>query len=71
MKKLPAPFTLPRAAAMKTAITAINPRSTGIWSASRPLPTAAVRSIFDEVLVRKDGLFVLPELEALNPENLK
>lgn len=25
---------------------------------------------FDEVLVRKDGLFVLPELEALNPENL-
>ena len=26
---------------------------------------------FDEVLVRKDGLFVLPELECLNPENLK
>lgn len=25
---------------------------------------------FDNVLVRKDGLFVLPELEALNPENL-
>ncbi len=25
---------------------------------------------FDDVLVRKDGLFVLPELEALNPENL-
>lgn len=26
---------------------------------------------FDDVLVRKDGLFVLPELECLNPENLK
>ena len=25
---------------------------------------------FDGALVRKDGLFVLPELEALNPENL-
>lgn len=25
---------------------------------------------FDGVLIRKDGLFVLPELEALNPENL-
>ena len=25
---------------------------------------------FDGVLVRKDGLFVLPELEGLNPENL-
>lgn len=25
---------------------------------------------FDEVLIRKDGIFVLPELEALNPENL-
>ncbi len=25
---------------------------------------------FDDVLVRKDGLFVLPELEGLNPENL-
>lgn len=26
---------------------------------------------FDGVLIRKDGLFVLPELESLNPENLK
>jgi aminopeptidase len=26
---------------------------------------------FDEVLVRKDGRFVLPELECLNPEHLK
>jgi aminopeptidase len=26
---------------------------------------------FDDVLVRKDGLFVLPELEGLNPDNLK
>lgn len=26
---------------------------------------------FDDVLVRKDGLFVLPELGCLNPENLK
>ncbi|MFC7681654.1 aminopeptidase [Paenibacillus sp. GCM10028914] len=26
---------------------------------------------FDDVLIRKDGLFVIPELEGLNPENLK
>ncbi|TCK87890.1 aminopeptidase [Natranaerovirga hydrolytica] len=26
---------------------------------------------FDDVLIRKDGLFVLPELEGLNPSNLK
>ncbi len=26
---------------------------------------------FDDVLIRKDGLFVLPELEGLNPQNLK
>lgn len=26
---------------------------------------------FDDVLIRKDGRFVLPQLEALNPENLK
>ena len=26
---------------------------------------------FDDVLVRKDGIFVIPELEGLNPENLK
>ena len=26
---------------------------------------------FDDVLIRKDGRFVLPELELLNPENLK
>ncbi|NMB44763.1 MAG: aminopeptidase [Clostridiales bacterium] len=26
---------------------------------------------FDDVLVRKDGRFVIPELECLNPENLK
>jgi len=26
---------------------------------------------FDDKLVRKDGRFVVPELEALNPENLK
>ena len=26
---------------------------------------------FDGVLIRKDGLFVLPELAGLNPENLK
>lgn len=25
---------------------------------------------FDDVLIRKDGLFVIPELEGLNPENL-
>ena len=27
--------------------------------------------LFDDVLIRKDGIFVLPELECLNPENLK
>ena len=26
---------------------------------------------FDDVLIRKDGLFVIPELQCLNPENLK
>jgi aminopeptidase len=26
---------------------------------------------FDDVLIRKDGRFVIPELQALNPENLK
>ncbi|MFC0562007.1 aminopeptidase [Halalkalibacter alkalisediminis] len=26
---------------------------------------------FDDVLIRKDGRFMIPELEALNPENLK
>lgn len=26
---------------------------------------------FDDVLIRKDGKFVLPELQGLNPENLK
>lgn len=26
---------------------------------------------FDDILIRKNGMFVLPELEALNPENLK
>ena len=26
---------------------------------------------FDDVLIRKDGMFVLPELQGLNPENLK
>ena len=26
---------------------------------------------FDDVLIRKDGRFVIPELECLNPENLK
>ncbi|MFL6558809.1 MAG: aminopeptidase, partial [Bacillus sp. (in: firmicutes)] len=26
---------------------------------------------FDDVLIRKDGLFVIPELEVLNPDNLK
>ena len=25
---------------------------------------------FDDVLIRKDGIFVIPELECLNPENL-
>ena len=25
---------------------------------------------FDDVLIRKDGRFVIPELECLNPENL-
>lgn len=26
---------------------------------------------FDDVLIRRDGLFVIPELQALNPDNLK
>ena len=27
--------------------------------------------LFDDVLIRKDGVFMLPELEGLNPENLQ
>jgi aminopeptidase len=26
---------------------------------------------FDDVLIRKDGIFVVEELQGLNPENLK
>ena len=26
---------------------------------------------FDDVLIRKDGIFVIDELKGLNPENLK
>ncbi|MDK2821573.1 MAG: aminopeptidase [Clostridia bacterium] len=26
---------------------------------------------FDDVCIRKDGRFIIPELESLNPENLK
>ncbi|MEG0372057.1 MAG: aminopeptidase, partial [Clostridium sp.] len=26
---------------------------------------------FDDVLIRRDGIFTIPELESLNPENLK
>ena len=26
---------------------------------------------FDDVLIRKNGIFVIPELERLNPEKLK
>ena len=34
-------------------------------------PTSTtLRSYFDDVLIRKDGRFVIPELECLNPENL-
>lgn len=32
---------------------------------------AAERSGSTNVLIRKDGIFVLPELKGLNPENLK
>ena len=37
---------------------------------ARELKDIGVEIYFDNVLVRKDGLFVLEELKALNPENL-
>ena len=43
---------------------------TGIWYIQRP-EYGGGEIYFDDVLIRKDGRFVVTELEALNPENLK
>ena len=42
----------------------------GVKKKSFVLPFNGGEIWFDDVLIRKDGRFVLPELECLNPENL-
>ena len=39
--------------------------------AAKVPPSKSEAIYFDDELIRKDGLFVTPELLALNPENLK
>ena len=49
-----------------------NPESLpGVKKKSFVLPFSGGEIWFDNKLIRKDGLFVLPELKGLNPQNLK
>ena len=34
-------------------------------------PPWLIKNVVDDVLIRKDGLFVLPELQGLNPDQLR
>ena len=69
-RRLPVPSTLHRAAAM---MSDNGNKSAVHWDlvCIQTPEYGGGEMYFDDVLVRKDGRFVLPELEALNPENLK
>ena len=71
MKKSAEVFILRRALLMKMRRTEISPRCIGILCSFSGRITAAGRSGSTMCLIRKDGIFVLPELKGLNPENLK
>lgn len=71
MKKLPVLFTLRRAGCHNDCD---NGNKFAVHWDLACIQTAAYgygELYFDEVLVRKGGLFVLSELKAQNPENLK
>jgi hypothetical protein len=66
-----AAFILHLEAAMMNVIMAINHRYTGtLFCVQRP-EFGGGEIYFDDVLIRKDGLFVIDSLKGLNPENLK
>ncbi len=71
-EKIMGASTLLPAAATTTPIMAIPVRNPlGSGDGSRERSTAEERSSLTTVLIRKNGRFVLPELDCLNPENLK
>ena len=56
---------------MTTRTTATRAACTGISCSIMTPEWGGGEIYFDDVLIRKDGLFVLDELKCLNPENLK
>lgn len=71
MRKLQAVFILHRGAAYEDAFN--GNKSAVHWdlvTIQRP-EYGGGEIYFDNKLIRKDGIFTLPELECLNPENLK